>query len=134
MTIWFWRSFNPPVRRLPQVSHFVLTLASGRFLFYRSRVLEPHNLQSTQIATSSRLFVYGRDVGYAKRYPLDSELCVSFREYSRTSRKLPPKMRRLSGRLREVVVYEKRTLEVSSETMSGHIYFMEDNLLDVFSK
>ena len=77
--------------------------------FYRFLVLEPHNLQSTQIATSSRLFVYERDAGYAKSYPRDSELCVSFREYSRTSRKLPPKMQRLKGRLREVVVYEKRT-------------------------
>ena len=29
--------------------------------------------------------------------------------YSRTSRKRPPKMQRLSGRLREVVVYKNRT-------------------------
>ena len=40
-------------------------------------------------------------------------------------------MRRHSGRLREVVAYKNRTTE---EKRPGHIYFMEDNLLDVISK
>ena len=38
-------------------------------------------------------------------------------------------MQRLSGRLREVVVYKNRTTEAPSKGRSGHIYFMEDNLL-----
>ena len=53
--------------------------------------------------------------------------------YSRTYRKWPPKMQRLSGRSREVVVYKNRTTGVSSERRSGHIYFMEDNLLHAIS-
>ena len=54
--------------------------------------------------------------------------------YSRTYRKQPPKMQRLSGRLREVVVYKNRTTEASSKERSRHIYFMEDNLLHAMSK
>ena len=54
--------------------------------------------------------------------------------YSRTYRKQPPKMQRLSGRLREVVVYKNRTTEASSNGRSRHIYFMEDNLLHAMSK
>ena len=49
--------------------------------------------------------------------------------YSRTSRKRPPKMHRLSGRLREMVVYKNRTIRASSEKRSGHINFMVDDLL-----
>ena len=45
-----------------------------------------------------------------------------------------PKMQRLSGRLREVVVYKNRTTEASSKERSRHIYFMEDNLLHAMSK
>ena len=45
--------------------------------------------------------------------------------YSWTSRKQPPKMWRLSGRLREVVSYKNQTTGVSSKKMYGHIYFME---------
>ena len=41
-------------------------------------------------------------------------------------------MQRLSGRLREVVIYENRG--ASSEKRSGHIYFMADNLLHAISK
>ena len=59
---------------------------------------------------------------------------------SRTSRKPPPK--RLSGRLREVVAYGRWSLLITrieqqgvfSEKRSGHIYFVEDNLLQAISK
>ena len=55
--------------------------------------------------------------------------------YSRTFCKRPPKMQRLSGRLREVVAYKNRTGgRTSSEKWSGHIYLMEDNLLHAISK
>ena len=53
--------------------------------------------------------------------------------YSRTSRKRPPKMHRLSGRLREMVVYKNRTIRASSEKRSGHINFMVDDLLHAVS-
>ena len=43
-------------------------------------------------------------------------------------------MQRLSGRLREVVVYNNWTAGVSSEKKSRHIYFMEDDLLHALSK
>ena len=51
--------------------------------------------------------------------------------YSRTSRKRPPKMQRLSGRLREMVVYKRRIEPQGafSEKTPRHVYFMEDNLL-----
>ena len=49
--------------------------------------------------------------------------------YSRTSRKRPPKMRRLIGRLRE-----SNCRGVSFEKKSGHIYFKEENLLHAISK
>ena len=61
-------------------------------------------------------------------------------KYSRTSRKPPPKMLRLSGRLREAVAYGRWSLTrieqqgVFSEKRSGHIYFVEDNLLQAISK
>ena len=48
--------------------------------------------------------------------------------------KQPPKMQRLSGRLREVVIYKNRPTGVSSEKRSRHIYFMKDNLLHAMSK
>ena len=42
---------------------------------------------------------------------------------SQTSRKGPPKMQRLSGRLREVVAYKNQTTYGASEKRSGHISF-----------
>ena len=51
-----------------------------------------------------------------------------------------PKLQRLSGRLPEVVAYKNRTTGAnggggaSSEKRSGHIYFMEDNLLHAIYK
>ena len=131
MTIWFWRSFNPPVRRLPQVSHFFLTLASGRFFFF----LPLPRSWTTQSAVYSDCYLFAI-ICVWERCPRDSELCISFREYSRTSCKLPPKMQRLSGRLREVVVYEKRTSWglFRDDVRPGHIYSMEDNLLHAISK
>ena len=54
--------------------------------------------------------------------------------YSRTSRKRPPKMQRLSGRLRELVVHKIEPQGASSEKRSRHIYFIEDNLLHTMSK
>ena len=42
-------------------------------------------------------------------FPFYKEKSVAY-SYSRTSRKRPPKMQRLSGRLREVVVYKNRTI------------------------
>ena len=53
--------------------------------------------------------------------------------YSRTSRKRPPKMYRLSGRLPKVVVDKNRTIGASSEKRSGHINFMVDDLLHAVS-
>ena len=61
-------------------------------------------------------------------------MCMGAIDYDRTSRKRPPKMQRLGGRLREVVVYKNRTTEASSKGRSRHIYFMEDNLLHAMSK
>ena len=55
---------------------------------------------------------------------------LALTEPNRTSRKSPPKLQRLSGRLREVVVYKNRTTGVSSEKRSGNIYFMEDNFVN----
>ena len=46
-------------------------------------------------------------------------------EYSRTSRKQPPKMQRLSGRLREVVARKNRTTGISSKKKSGPITLWE---------
>ena len=43
-------------------------------------------------------------------------------------------MQTLSGHLREVFAYKNRTAGVSSKKRSGHIYFMEDNLLHDISK
>ena len=51
-----------------------------------------------------------------------------------------PKLQRLSGRLPEVVAYKDRTTGgnggggASSEKRSGHIDFMEDNLLHAIYK
>ena len=80
-------------------------------------------------------------------------------KHSRTSLKRLPKIQKLSGRLREVLVFKNQTTQglfrkevgahllfmrwlftrikpqgASSEKKSGHIYFMEDNLLYVMSK
>ena len=46
----------------------------------------------------------------------------------------PPKMKRLSGHLRGMVVYKNRTTGNSSEKRSSHIYFVEDDLLHAMSK
>ena len=54
---------------------------------------------------------------------------VNIDQYSWTSCKQPPKMWRLSGRLREVVSYKNQTTRVSSKKMYGQIYFMENDLL-----
>ena len=45
----------------------------------------------------------------------------------------PPNMRRYSGRLREVVAYQKR-LEFASEKRSRDISFLDENLLHAISK
>ena len=72
---------------------------------------------------------------YTKKYVMWKKKCLSFAIiltvvlYSRTSRKRPPKMRRLSGgRLRGLVAYENRTTGVSSEK-SVHIYFKEERFI-----
>ena len=54
--------------------------------------------------------------------------------YSQTSRKRPPKMQRLSGRLREVVAYKNRTTGGLFREEVRHLYFMEDNLFNTMSK
>ena len=54
-------------------------------------------------------------------------------EYSRTSRKQPPKMQRLSGRLREVVAHKNRTTGgLFQEEVRAH-HFMGDNQLHAIS-
>ena len=54
-------------------------------------------------------------------------------EYSRTSRKQPPKMQRLSGRLREVVAHKNRTTgALFQEEVRAH-HFMGDNQLHAIS-
>ena len=45
-------------------------------------------------------------------------------QYSRTSRKRPPKMQRLSGRLREVVAYKNRTSRgLLREEVQAHLLY-----------
>jgi len=60
---------------------------------------------------------------------------TSIYHYSRTSRKRPPKMQRLSGRLLGVVVYKNRTTGAFfREEVLRDISFMEDGLLHAISK
>ena len=70
-----------------------------------------------------------------KYYYLRSVKTTKLNEYSR-KRKRPPKVQRLSGRLQEVVVYNKWTTgDLFREEVQAHLYyFMEDNLLQAMSK
>ena len=59
---------------------------------------------------------------------------TSVYHYSRTSRKRPLKMQRLSGRLLGVVVYNRTTGAFFRKEVLRDISFMEDNLLHAISK
>ena len=67
---------------------------------------------------------------FIRQSRMDKVLCV---KYSRTSRKQPPKVQRLSGRLREVFVTRIEPQEVSSEKRSRHLHFMEDHYFIAFN-
>ena len=60
---------------------------------------------------------------------------ISEVEYSRTFRKQPPKMQRLSRRLQEMLPIKNRTTGcLSQEDVQAHLCFVEDNLLHEISK
>ena len=65
---------------------------------------------------------------------LKLKILTFYMYYSQASRKRPPKMQRLCGRLREVVAYKNRTKGSLFREEVRHIYFMEDNLLHTMSK
>ena len=51
-------------------------------------------------------------------------LCKSFKKYNRTSRKRPPKMQSLSGRLEEVVAYKNQTTgRLFQEQVRAHLLY-----------
>ena len=62
---------------------------------------------------------------FVNSMPIISEV-----EYSRTFRKQPPKMQRLSHRLQE----NRTTGGLVQEDVQAHLCFVEDNLLHAISK
>ena len=135
-------------------------MTGKEILVYISSKTTSPRLQPRQVKTALRALTHGpREVGsllmwmkYSRYFTLfNSRPLNNFRDklfsphslisfkyyyYSRTSRKRPPQIRRLIGRLREVVAYEIRTTGefFRSEKMSWHIFFKEENLLHAIFK
>ena len=60
---------------------------------------------------------------------------ISEVQYSRTFRKQPPKMQRLSHRLQEMLPIKNRTTGgLFQEDVQAHLCFVEDNLSHTISK